>query len=787
MSTQLYFDVSAGLKSVIGRDLITNDEVAIFELVKNSFDAQAKTVQLYFSDDFLIVLDDGVGMTLEEIRTKWLFVAYSSKSKDASPISAKNEYRSHIADRRQFAGSKGIGRFSSDRIGSQLTLQTVSKNLTELGKAHELTVDWNLFEQDKTKQFASIPVAYREKSGFELPSQLTIPKCGTAITISGSRTEWTRTRILSLKSALAKLINPFGAETDGFSIKIIAPGQLREDKKQSSTNETSDETSPNTIVNGDVGNFIFSSLTEKTTFINVTISNNGNTIETTLTDRGEVVYKIREPNSYPLLSDANFHCQIYYLNQSAKATFARRMGVPSVQFGSIFLFRNGFRVYPVGEEGDDTFGIDRRKQQGYARYLGSRDIIGRLDVQGDEASFKEASSRNQGLVNSPAVAQMLECFWEYCFKRLERYVVPVTWADSGEKSSGDLSRLLTDSGRARVTNAVARLIDSDDVEVVEYSKQLINVLNERSSQFEESILGLRAIALKTSDFEMAESLDKAERRFNELKLAEAEALRLAEEERFAKQLAQREAAEAVAAATNLSASLTEEKKRTLFLASITAIDVNTILNMHHQITIYAADLKQQVENCMKAARQKNLEAQEIVARLEQVAFLNQKVLSVSRMAIKANFRLDSDKIEADLAEYIDVYIREGAVPFLGVGLEVIVNNNAKLIKRFRPIEASIIIDNLINNAKKARSTKIVFDITAPDKKSLEINVADNGTGFSGVTEEDLARIFELGFSRTSGSGLGLYHVRQALGEMDGSISVVDSYKNGAKFNIKVIA
>ena len=38
---KLHFDVSTGLKRVIGRDLITDDEVAIFELVKNSFDANA--------------------------------------------------------------------------------------------------------------------------------------------------------------------------------------------------------------------------------------------------------------------------------------------------------------------------------------------------------------------------------------------------------------------------------------------------------------------------------------------------------------------------------------------------------------------------------------------------------------------------------------------------------------------------------------------------------------------------------------------------------------------------
>jgi signal transduction histidine kinase len=781
MTTHLHFDVSTGLKSVIGRDLITNDEVAIFELVKNSFDARAKTVYLYFFRNELIVVDDGHGMTYEDLRTKWLFVAYSSKNAKNLDATSSAEFRTQISERKHFAGSKGIGRFSSDRLGSELVLQT-RKFDDPTRKVHQLRVDWSLFEQDANQQFDQIPIEYIEKDHFTLPEEIPNVNQGTAIKVLGSRITWDRFRILSLKASLAKLINPFGAATDGFQITIIAPEHLETDREIQDGGVDEDQYRHGEIVNGNVGNFIFSSLREKTTSISVELSKE-NLICSTLTDRGEIVYEIREPNPYPELLNSGFKCQIYYLNQSAKLTFARRMGLRSVSFGSIFLFRNGFRVYPIGEEGDDSFGIDRRKQQGYNRYLGSRDIIGRVDVEGTEEHFKEASSRNQGLVQTPAVTAMSLCFWEHCLKRLERYVVPVTWADSAEKTSEDLSRLMTDSGRARVTNAVAHLINSEDVEVIQYSKRLINVLNERSSQFETSIEGLKAIALKTNDSEMVESLERAEQRFFELKAAEAEALRIAVEERVAKEEAQRKAEEAAAHASRLDIILTEEKKRSLFLASITSLDTNNILNMHHQITIYAADLKQQIENCMAAAQSGPLSKDEIVSRLEQVAFLNQKVLSISRLAIKANFRLDSDKIEADLADYFETYIREGAAPFLGAGIELIVRNSAALKKRFRPIEASIVIDNLISNSRKAKATKIVFDISSTEKRNLVMTVSDNGRGFA-TSIDDANRVFELGFSRTSGSGLGLYHVKQALSEMNGSITV-EPAPLGAKFLIKV--
>jgi YD repeat-containing protein len=59
------------------------------------------------------------------------------------------------------------------------------------------------------------------------------------------------------------------------------------------------------------------------------------------------------------------------------------------------------------------------------RFLGTREIIGRVDVFGSDEDFQEASSRNQGLIDTPAVRQLREAVMEKCLKRLERYVVPV--------------------------------------------------------------------------------------------------------------------------------------------------------------------------------------------------------------------------------------------------------------------------------------------------------------------------------------------------------------------------
>lgn len=793
-STELHFDVSSGLKSVLGSELITDDEVAIFELVKNSFDADANRVDLFFGIDKsdneyqIVVADNGIGMSYEDLRNKWLRVAYSSKKNTNRP----DDFRDDIAKRKHYAGSKGIGRISSDRLGEIVILQT--RSMSEISSfVHSIKVDWSLFDKDHLERFEEIGVIYSPQfPEFVLPPELPKLSHGTVIIIKGTRRSWDRASILRLKSALAKLINPFGADADGFRISIHAPSELKADhteQKQAAAKGV--ELSPNAQVNGDVGNFIFSTLQEKTTFIDVKIDPQGDYIESSLTDRGELIYRIREPNVYPLLKRSGFQCQVFFLNTSAKMTFTRRMGVESVKFGSVFLFRNGFRVFPVGEEGDDWYGMDRRKQQGYARFLGTRDVIGRMDVSGADDDFQEASSRNTGLIETPAVVQLRKCFFEHCLKRLERYVVPVTFGDKEDKNTSDISRLLTDPGRARVATAVAKLVDNEKIELLEYSKKLIGILNERSAQFEGSLASLRSIAERTKDSVLFQNIEAAEKRFEELRRSEEEARRQADEERRAKEAALERASQAEVAVTRVTTQLDEEKKRNLFLTSISTLDTETILNLHHQITIYAVDIQQQIENFLvRIADKTTVQASDALNAFESIALLNRKVMGISKFATKANFRLESEKIEEDLAEYIEQYINDVARQFM-VGsrpISINVENDHKgFVQKFKPIDVSVVVDNLIANAKKkqARATNITFKITHPSKDITHILVRDDGLGFD-KRIDDLNRIFEKGFTMTDGSGLGLFHVRHVLGEMNGTIEALQPEgQKGAAFLIRI--
>lgn len=90
--------------------------------------------------------------------------------------------------------------------------------------------------------------------------------------------------------------------------------------------------------------------------------------------------------------------------------FKKIMGVNSVEYGSVFIYKNGFRIYPFGEEGDDTLQIDRRKQQGFYRFLGTRDLIGRIEINGEKSNLKETTSRDGGLIKNESWEQLYNFF-----------------------------------------------------------------------------------------------------------------------------------------------------------------------------------------------------------------------------------------------------------------------------------------------------------------------------------------------------------------------------------------
>jgi len=113
---RLTFSVEARLLRELGERLVRSPEVAIVELVKNAYDADASRCTLRHESGSIWVEDDGHGMTLDEFRTVWMRVGTSSKESTATSRRFG----------RETTGEKGIGRFAVRFLGPSLALESIA-------------------------------------------------------------------------------------------------------------------------------------------------------------------------------------------------------------------------------------------------------------------------------------------------------------------------------------------------------------------------------------------------------------------------------------------------------------------------------------------------------------------------------------------------------------------------------------------------------------------------------------------------------------------------------------
>ena len=163
------------IAEVLGIQNFTNEESAVLELVKNSFDAQAKNVHIIISKEQMIIEDDGIGMTRNKILDFWMHVGKSDKDYQ---IGEKENVR-------VLAGSKGVGRFALARLGG--TAAVYSKAEREMGIVWN--TDWNTNTLDTIN---------------DLKAQ------GTRIEIGQLRDSWTKTRVSNLVDFLSRTYNEIG-------------------------------------------------------------------------------------------------------------------------------------------------------------------------------------------------------------------------------------------------------------------------------------------------------------------------------------------------------------------------------------------------------------------------------------------------------------------------------------------------------------------------------------------------------------------------------------------------
>lgn len=861
---KLHFITNIQLKSIIGKDLINDDNIAILELVKNSFDADAKKVNIVYknlkeNDDKtvleythntsrLIIQDDGLGMDFRDIKNKWLNIAYSEK---------KSNSRQH---NRMMAGAKGVGRFSCDRLGEYLNLYAKKENSEDF---IFLQIDWKAFEiEDEKKEIQSIELPYKILSRKEVENRnIKYFKHGILLEIIKLRSKWVYAvlddkdkilywntdKLLNLKKYLEKLINPNQAfEKNDFGIYLNAPEFLEEDNNKTAHNKFI----------GKVENTIFEKLDFQSTSIETSIIENGNVIYTELKDKGEVIFWIKEKNEYnPLIKNAKIF--LYYLNPYAKAFFTKQTGIRSVEYGSIFLFINGFRIPPYGEVGNDWLGLDQRKAQGFARFIGLREFVGRIEILDETNDFQIISSR-EGIVKNDSFLSLTnpdgnKSYFFKTLRRLEKYVVDgLEWDSipmedknrineiekkiiSGDTKENDLIyRENSQVKKRRVYESIHSIIGAKPENVIELYINADLILDKIS---QEKLNSEREFEQLISDFENKKidsdtlnrilqkkalenkELEKQIQDFSKYTTNEATSKAILELQNYRNtvrgqtelinnlknqlnKISEEKAKVEIQAANvkieveEVKKELTETRSQNLFLKSIKSQEFDDVVNLMHHIGISTGTIQNYIKGVVfKIENDITFENDELKNLFSKLNYELNKILSISKFATKANFKVETKDSNLDVVSFVEQYLINIIKPFLDSSISLVVyeQNTNEFNTKFKPLELIIIIDNLISNSKKALKAKqdiselnfqpkIEVSFVELNENQLEISFKDNGIG---ITKENSSKIFDFGFTTTEGSGLGLTHINELLQKIGGNIKVKSQPQDGAEFIITI--
>lgn len=827
----VHFLSHVNIKNIIGKELINDDNVAVMELVKNSYDAGAKEVTVEFrhlKEDIknheILIVDNGNGMSKDDILYKWLNLAYSIKR----VLNAQNN--------RLQAGNKGIGRFSCDRLGKKLDIYTKHQS-----QAYQLQINWEDFENitDYNVQINQIPMKLRKLTDNEIKKDTgyEIGANGTIIKISDLRIQWVKLddnslfneilnyqKFVSLKSTLEKLINKSQVVSDDFKILLKVPDI-----------DDAIETSYNKQINGEIKNKFFEKLDFNTTYIHSAISEDGRYIITKLKDRDKVVFKtIEKNNEFPELK--NIKIILMHLNPYGKSYFKKQMGVRSVDFGSVYLFINGFRIPPYGEIDNDSFGIEMRKGQGQRRYLGGREIIGRIEIEDRENQFKIISSR-EGIEQNEAYKQLLHKstksrkdqiknngFFYKTLRRLEKYVVKGLKWDSVSKTltetkidflinqdDWDEDQEIYILNREKKLNYISNNIfsfmglDSKNIMDLDINQEILSYLIGHDSSTTKSNISkfLRDLGqvpnyaindeLKAFVARLITSIDDekllkkfefiANKNFTDI------------EEVFDKEQSYQQLDKKIKILENSENKLKQEletvktqkeqiEHQVTYLKSITTKDVKELVAFQHHIGLYANTAKNFTLDTIDIINNEQFPNSDIFKKLQKIILELDKIKIISKYITRDDFLTTAKKVKADLVEFIFNYIKSIYELTTNKEFNIEIHTNDLIhICKFEPIKINIILDNLLSNSKKeqigAKNVNITF---FEEENHVLMEYTDDGNGLHpSIVDEN--SIFEMGVTTTTGSGLGLYHIKELLAEMKSEI-LVERQSQGIKFLIR---
>jgi signal transduction histidine kinase len=469
---EIGFSIDAGLIDRLGRELVGRAETAVSELIKNAYDADATNVDVDFIDTensggTLIISDNGVGMTKDKLVTG--FMRISSSDKLENPISERYH--------RTKAGRKGIGRFATQRLGEELVIitQVLNESL-----AYKIVIEWNKYIVNKELTNIKFPITTIEKQKKE----------GTTIIIKGLRESWSENAIKRIYRYILDLLQPDYLQPKGIHINNDNLNSKKHQTFNVRFNKTVDSISKTILGKSE-------DVSEKAL---VCIEGYFKELDD---NKGEFYYEICSKNLITQINDIdsftiadnnhllkNIHFRFYYFiynpehyNGNVSKQDLNNISKLSKNSGRIRLYRNGFRVLPYGEEGNDWLSLDIR----YSGKSGLTNIpwsnnnffgfVQITDKNGD--AFEETASR-EGLIENKALEIAIEAIQrtlEIAKKRISSEINKLKTEDkkvsSFDKKIDDLEKKI-DKQIDQITSFVD---DKEKGKIVELKAKIVESFN----------------------------------------------------------------------------------------------------------------------------------------------------------------------------------------------------------------------------------------------------------------------------------------------------------------------
>ena len=399
------FVVDSALLSELGERLVSTAHVALAELVKNAYDADAKSVKVRISPEpsgapRVVVEDDGTGMSRDDVRRFWMKIG--TVNKVDNPTSARYG--------RPRTGSKGIGRFACRRLGLNLKLTTTARSKGKNQLKYETTIinfAWNDFKPGTdVEEIPCIATVTRSATG----------KTGTKLEMWGGKVdEWRVSGFQYLQRQLAVLASNRGAkrpgfqEDRGFGVELDAPGLSGEpvDVREA-------------VIAASWGT------------LTATVDSKGRAV-CSLSAKGlGGIKRFTSKQNYTHIAGAALKIGVLpaVKDEARKPEMLANYVLAQLisEWGGVQIRFNGFRVYPYGDSGDDWLQIDadRGRRLGKPKeelfdfastlkgvdasrvlltMLGMRNYLGQVEVSSDIPGLMPRIDR-QGFVASPALNEL---------------------------------------------------------------------------------------------------------------------------------------------------------------------------------------------------------------------------------------------------------------------------------------------------------------------------------------------------------------------------------------------